>query len=50
MQKFIHFTQSTFTNVDTQPFASKGIPKRQQTVINTILILFRNWNFIIPNV
>ena len=24
-QKYIHFTQSTFTSVDTQPFASKGI-------------------------
>ena len=25
-QKYIHFIQSTFTSVDTQAFASKGIP------------------------
>ena len=25
-QKYIHFIQSTFISVDTQPFASKGIP------------------------
>ena len=25
-QKYVHFIQSTFTRVDTQPFASKGIP------------------------
>ena len=24
MQQYIHFIQSTFTGVDTQPFASKG--------------------------
>ena len=24
-QKYIHFIQSTFTSIDTQPFASKGI-------------------------
>ena len=24
--KYIHFIQSTFFSVDTQPFASKGIP------------------------
>ena len=37
-QKYIHFIQSTFISVDTQPFASKGIRKRQQTTINTILL------------
>ena len=26
MQKYIHFIQLTFTSIDTQPFASKGIP------------------------
>ena len=26
IQKYIHFMQSTFNSVDTQPFASKGIP------------------------
>ena len=25
MQKYIHFIQVTFTSVDMQPFASKGI-------------------------
>ena len=25
-QKYIHFIQSTFTSVDTQPFVPKGIP------------------------
>ena len=41
-QKYIHFTQSTFTRVDTQPFATKGIPQRQQTTINTILLYVRD--------
>ena len=35
-QKHIYFIQSTFISVDTQPFGSKGIPYRQQTIINTI--------------
>ena len=37
-EKYIHFIQSTFTSVDTQSFASKGILQRQQTTINTILL------------
>ena len=41
-QKFIYFIQSTFTCVDTKPFASKGIPQPQQTTINTILLYIRN--------
>ena len=42
MQKYIHFIQSTFTNVDTRLFASKGIPVCQQTTINTILLYIRD--------
>ena len=41
-QKYIHFIQSTFISVGTQPFASKGSPSRQQTIINTILLYIRD--------
>ena len=41
MQKYIHFIQSAFISVDTQPFASKGIPQHQQTTINNILLYIR---------
>ena len=42
MQKYIHFIQSTFASLDTQPFASKGCPQHQQTTINTILLCLRD--------
>ena len=41
-QKYIHFIQSTFISVDTQPFASKGIPQHQLTTINTVLLPIRD--------
>ena len=41
-QKCIHFIQSTFIKVDTQPFPSKDILQRQQTTINTILLYIRD--------
>ena len=41
-QKYIRFIRSTFTSVDTQPFASKGILYRQQTTFNTILLYSRD--------
>ena len=39
-QTYIHFIQSTFTSVDTQPFPSKANPIRQQTTINTIALFY----------
>ena len=42
-QKCIHFNRSTFTSLDRQPFVSKDILQRQQTTINTILmVLMKN--------
>ena len=42
MPKYIHFIQSTFTCVNTQLFASKGILQCQQTTINTVLLYIRD--------
>ena len=42
IQKYIHFIQSTFTSVDMQPFASKGLLLCQQMTISTISLYIRD--------
>ena len=42
MQKYIHFIQSRFVSVDTEPFAPKGIPYCQQTTIDTVVLYIRD--------
>ena len=41
-QKYIHLIQLTFTSIDTQPFALKGLLLHEQTTINTILLYIRD--------